>query len=149
MTDSWVMQLTKGLATLLNDTGLGTYRETGAYTAAETAIVFGKLPSTPNQIICLTPYGPTDDTTITVVTQMIQIRVRAKTFTDVVNLTEQIRDLLHRHPPVTLGTARVSSIARRSAAYMGVDTNGLHEYSSNFRFIGSRPMQPVGTLNGV
>ena len=55
------VDLFAGLAQILEDASIGVYNETGAYTTGQVGITTGVIPSTPEEIICLTPYAVRDD----------------------------------------------------------------------------------------
>jgi hypothetical protein len=139
------VQLLTGIAHLLADANLGTWRDTGVYTAAETGIVFATVPATPDQVITLTPYGVSDDPTLSDSVIGVQVRTRwaGQDPRPVMDLDGSIFNVLHGLEGVTLtGGVRVVSCFRRIGPIsMGIDTNNRWMWSSSYYATVHRPSQ--------
>lgn len=131
--------LLDGLASLLDANGIGTYLPDGyPPDSTGTAIVFAVTPAQPANVITLTKYldlpGPLGSATT-----MVQIRTRtAGSPFAAADVTDRLRDLLHRRAHFTLGNARIDLCQMESFATLGVDENGRHLRSMNFAFRGLR-----------
>ncbi|MGH3586691.1 MAG: minor capsid protein [Pseudonocardia sp.] len=126
-------QLVDGLAALLQEAGLGTYRPSGpAYGAGDTAIVAGVMPEAPDRVLLLTPYSVEDTDLPDGITGM-QVRMRAgRDPRDVGDLADDVRDLLHNRRHYQLGGVHVALSWRESQAPLGQDRHGRHELTSNY-----------------
>jgi hypothetical protein len=142
----WTTDLLTGLAVHLAAAELGTWRPTGAYTAAETGIVIRGIPQTPDRLITLAPYpldggehrGMADHDSA------LQIRVRGTTDPRVCeDLADAIFDLLDStgsdRSQLDLGGIKVIDMWRQSYTSLGVDTNGRWERSENYYLAAMRP----------
>jgi hypothetical protein len=141
----WTSDLLTGLAVHLAAAAVGTWRPTGAYTAAETGIVIRGIPQTPDRLITLAPYpldggehrGMADHDTA------VQIRIRAgtdpRTCDDLADAVFELLDSLGSDGPVNLGGIPVLDMWRQSYTSLGVDTNGRWERSENFYLLAMRP----------
>jgi len=69
--------LLTGIAQLLATAGLGVWRDTGIYTAAETGIVFDTVPQAPDRVITLTDYVVFDDPTTPLETAVYTVELPA------------------------------------------------------------------------
>lgn len=131
--------LLDGLAQLLADAGLGIYRPSGIYTAAETGITFSVVPDTPDRLICLSTYAVEDSDLSDAITG-VQIRIRAgRDPRDVNTLADEVFDLLHNRQRLDLGTAWVALLWRQSQALIGQDTHGRMELAANYYARVNRP----------
>src|SRR5690606_20165705 len=75
----WTRQLLEGLGQFLEDAGAGDWNPEGVYTAAQTAITLGGLPTTPDLAISLATYGlgqAGDDIEQTDSSVLVQFRMR-------------------------------------------------------------------------
>ena len=136
--------LLTGIAQLLATAGLGTWRDTGVYTAAETGIVMDTVPASPDRVITLTDYVVADDPTLSDSVIGVQVRTRwgGQDPRPVKDLDGSIFDVLHGMPATTLtGGVRVVSCFRRSGTSMGQDLNGRWGRSSNYYATVHRPSQ--------
>jgi minor capsid protein len=128
-----------GLAELLASAGLGVYRPDGVYEDSETGIYLHRLPESPDKAYALTPY-PVEDTGLTDVTDGIQIRMRAGPDpTEVLDMADAVRDLLHMRENTLVDGVRLSLIWRDSQAPMGQDPHGREELTSNYYARSNRP----------
>lgn len=128
--------LLAGLAQDLHDAGAGTYRPTGAYQPSETAIVFGAMPDSPNRVICLATYGPSDDhPEVALGVRRVQVRTRGLpgNYLDAVNLDNTCFDALHGLEHRQYGTAHANQILRLSGGPLGQDATKRWEMSSNYQ----------------
>lgn len=131
-----------GLATLLDGATSLTYRDTGAYTSAETGIVIGTVPQNPPSLVALIPYPLTDDPTLSDSVMGLQVRCRVGTHDprDVTDLADEVFDALHGHPAVDLSaTARLLFAERVSGVPLGEDGSGFPEWSDSYQLTLHRP----------
>jgi len=127
--------LLTGIAQLLATASLGTWRDTGIYTAAETGIVFDTVPATPDRVITLTDYVVSDDPTLSDSVIGVQVRTRwaGADPRPVKDLDGAIFNALHGLESVTLtGGIHIVSMFRRSGTSMGQDLNSRWARSSNY-----------------
>jgi hypothetical protein len=141
----WTSDLLTGLAEHLTAAGVGTWRPSGAYTAAETAIVIRGIPQTPDKLITLAPYpldggehrGMADHDSA------LQVRVRGTTdprvAEDLADAVFTALDSLGSNGPVDLGGVKVVDMWRQSYTSLGTDTSGRWERSENFYLAAMRP----------
>lgn len=123
-----------GLAQLLDDAGVGTYRPSGTYAADETAIVFVKMPAAPDRCICITAYTyanwpdePEDQ-------QRIQIRCRGarNDMLDASRLRGAVYDQVHGLTNRNFGSVHATQILQQSSVPMGVDDSDRNEFADNY-----------------
>lgn len=137
---TFLVDLVDGLATLLDAEGVATYRATGVYTAAETAITDTVMPDSPDRAVVLTAYDTTDDPALTDCTVSVQVRTRAGADPrQVADLDEAVFAVLHALTDAQFGTARVALMKRDNSAPMGRDSNGRFERTSNYTARAQRP----------
>ncbi|MFD9069489.1 minor capsid protein [Streptomyces lasiicapitis] len=129
-----------GLARLLAEHGVGTYRPDGFYAEGETAITDTVMPEGPDRVICLTAYPVTESAALTDTVLAVQVRTRAGPDPrEVAALDEAVFAALHASGRHTFGTARISLVWRFSAGSLGADANGRQERTSNYRLRANRP----------
>jgi len=136
--------LLTGIAQLLAAASLGTWRDTGVYTALETGIVFDTVPQSPDRVITLTDYVVSDDPTLSDSVIGVQVRTRwgGQDPRPVKDLDGSIFDALHGLEGVTLtGGVHIVSMFRRSGVGMGTDINNRWMRSSNYYATVHRPSQ--------
>jgi len=138
---SWTNRLLAGIGQHLAANAGATWRPTGAYTTADKwPVVITAVPASPDEVIVLTPYSVTDDFGTSDVVQGVQVRTRGtRDPRPVSDRNDAIYDALHGLAHVVLNGVHIVSIERNSAAYLGVDANGRHEYTSNFYVQAARP----------
>ena len=127
--------LLTGVAQILAAAGVGTWRDTGVYVAAETGIVLDTLPASPDNIITLTDYAVSDDPTLSDSVIGVQVRTRCggQDPRPVKDLDGAIFNALHGLESVTLtGGVHVVSMVRRSGVSLGQDENSRWMKSSNY-----------------
>ena len=127
--------LLTGVAQLLAAANLGTWRDTGIYTAAETGITLDVVPQSPDNIITLTDYVISDDPTLSDSVIGVQVRTRwgDQDPRPVKDLDGAIFNVLHGLEAVTLtGGVHIVSMVRRSGVSMGQDANNRWMRSSNY-----------------
>jgi hypothetical protein len=127
--------LLTGVAQLLAAANLGTWRDSGIYTAAETGIVFDVIPVSPDNIVTLTDYAVSDDPTLSDSVIGVQVRTRlgGQDPRPVKDLDGAIFNVLHGLESVTLtGGVHIVSMVRRSGASLGQDANNRWMRSSNY-----------------
>lgn len=136
-------QILTGLAELMEQAGLGVYRSDEVIHDYEAGIFLHRLPESPDRAYVLTPY-PVEDTGLTDVIDAIQIRMRAgPNPTDVLDMADAVRNLLHMRESTTLGDVHVSLIWRESQGQMGQDSHGREELTSNYYARSNRPSDHV------
>lgn len=136
-------QLMTGLAELMEEAGLGVYRPDGVIEDYEVGIYLHRMPEGPDKAYALTPY-PVEDTGLADVIDGIQIRMRAgPNPTEVLDMADAVRNLLHMREGTTFGELRVSLFWRQSQAQMGQDTHGREELTSNYYARSCRPSAHV------
>jgi hypothetical protein len=138
----WTTNLLNGLGELLAGAGIGEWRPGGVYEVGETAIVIAAMPPEPERVVCLTAYPVTDHISQADVTVGVQVRTRAgRDPTEVQDLDDQVRDVLHGLEQVVIGEVSVVQMYRQSAAALppGRDSRDRHERISNFYVDAMRP----------
>ncbi|MEU8035710.1 minor capsid protein [Streptosporangium sp. NPDC049078] len=139
---SWTTDLLTAFAEQLHAEGVGTWKPTGTYTSGETAIVFGRLPTTPDRAIALACYGVdqgADDPVSTDGTQGVQLRLRGTTDPRVVDgIADTAFDVLQGW---RLPAAGILLCTRRIQAPMGSDGNGRWERADSYHLLTHRPTQ--------
>lgn len=137
--------LLTGLAVLLDEQGLGTFRgDETAYEPEETAIVLGKLPQTPDRAIALTSYPVEDDDELSDSILGVQVRTRweGEDLRLVTDLSDEIFDYLHGREGFTLSTGiTIVLCERNSGAPLGQDENRRWEHSDNYYLTLWRPSE--------
>ncbi|MEU6342222.1 minor capsid protein [Streptomyces sp. NPDC046977] len=129
----YTSDLTAGLAQLLDDENIGAYRPNGPpFTSADTAIVLGNMPSSPDRVICLNPY-PVEDTGLSNAITAVQFRFRAGADpAAVLDMADAVFDALDNREHFTLGTVPVDLAWRFSQLPWGADTLGREELTANY-----------------
>jgi hypothetical protein len=140
---SWTTDLLTAFAVLLDSEGVGVRRPAGSvYTASETAIVFGRLPTEPDRAIALAAYGVdqgADDPVNTDSTQGVQLRMRGTKDPRVVDeIADAAFDVLQGASLLAVG---VLQITRRINAPLGSDSNGRWERADSYSLLVHRPTQ--------
>ncbi|MFE6500773.1 minor capsid protein [Kitasatospora sp. NPDC057738] len=131
--------LIEGFAVMLADAGLGTWRPSGVYTAAETGITVAMMPPEPDRAICLTPY-PVADGPMTEAVVGVQVRMRAgRDPRAVLGLADGVFDLLHNRAHAVVGGIKCPLIWRNSQAWIGADSRDRMELTANYYLNVSRP----------
>lgn len=133
--------LLRGLAQLLASEGLGTWKETAGYTAAETGIVIDATPDSLSRAIQLTAYPVEDDEQFSTDVVGVQIISRWEGVNPLPSreLDSRIFDTI-QGLAVTLATGvRVAYIRRTSGASLGVDASKRWARSSNYYLTVHRP----------
>ena len=136
--------LVEGFAMLLaaGPAPVGTWRTAGDYQAAETGIVVGVLPQSPDRVIALTAYGVDDDPSLSdsVIGLQVITRWGGQDPRPVGRLTSRVFDALHGLHDVVLPTGvRVVQCLRRSWVSMGQDQSSRWRTSQNFYATVHRP----------
>jgi hypothetical protein len=137
---SWTGDLMAGLGQFLNDEGVGIWRSSGVYTANEVGIVLDVVPSSPSQVITLTPYMSTDAVGLSDSELSVQVRVRGTADPRTAYaLDDAAFEAMQNLPRTVLNGVTVVGAWRTSSAYLGADSNQRHERSSNYRLLVHRP----------
>ena len=128
--------LLTGLAADLHSGSCGTWRASGVYTVAETAIIFGNIPQYPDRCITLTAYGVSDDPSLSDSVIGVQVRTRWGGLDPrlVNDLDDLIFARLHGRTNFTVNGVVVVQCHRNSAGSLGQDQNGRWMNSSNYYF---------------
>ncbi|GCD94075.1 minor capsid protein [Embleya hyalina] len=133
------LDLIDGLARLLAARGLVTYDPTGA-----SGDVFAEhMPAGPDSVVVLALYGgPEPDSRIPVDEPSLQVRVRGTADPRTSRRRSYaIYSALHGLTRTALpdGTWLVLCVAQAPPASMGVDANGQHEHTTNYRLTVGAP----------
>lgn len=132
----------EGFAQLLATAGVGTWSPAGSYTSAQTGIVIGLLPASPDRLIVLAAYGVTDDPSLSDTVQGLQVTTRwgGQDPREVSRLTAKVFNELHGLEQVILtGGVHVVDCYRRSHTSIGQDANGRWRTVQNFYCTVHRP----------
>jgi hypothetical protein len=116
--------LIAGLAQLLEDAGLVTYRSDGTnYTPTETGVGYKYMPELPNRFVTLTPYGANNDQPVTTLgNQPVQVKMRGTADPqDVDDLGDGIFQALHGVTDRMFGSVHVVQILRVSSIPLGME----------------------------
>lgn len=126
-----------GIAQRLEDAGAATYRsDSTPYLPGETAVVFGTMPDTPNRVVCLALYGPSDDhPDLALGVRRLQVRSRGNpgSYLDAVDLDEACFNALHGLTHQQWGAAHANQVLRISGVPLGQDALKRWEISSNYQ----------------
>lgn len=124
--------LLQGVAELLDAEGVGVYSPNTPLPAGATGIILGRMPDGPDRALCLTPYPVADDDSTDSVTG-IQVRMRAGVNPlDVLDLSDAVFNVLHDRRSWTARGVRVEISWRNSEAWIGQDSRGREELTSNY-----------------
>lgn len=135
MSDTYDVDLARGIGQFLAARGHGTWRDTGAYATDETGIVLDKMPDNPANAIVLSPYGVSDDVSMSGNTTGLQIRTRAAGQDPAASRLKatQVFLELHGRSQLTLPTGLlVVQMYRQSATSGGQDSAGRWSMIQNF-----------------
>ncbi|WP_445524803.1 minor capsid protein [Streptomyces cyslabdanicus] len=123
-----------GVAELLAAEGVGVYSPDAPLPAGVTGVVLGRVPDGPDRALGLTPYPVADDDSTDSVTG-IQARMRAgPNPLDVVALADRVFNVLHNRRSWDAHGVRVEISWRNSQAWIGQDSRGREELTSNYYF---------------
>lgn len=139
---SFTTDLLSGIAQLLEDTGQGTWKPTGAYATDDpTPIIIKSVPASPDRVITLSEYSVSDDPTLSDSVKGLQVRFRAgRDPRTVDDMADDAFDVLHGLQGVELSTGvLIVQSYRQSSALLGADDNGRHERSDNYYLTVHRP----------
>ncbi|WP_405659726.1 minor capsid protein [Streptomyces sp. RK9] len=137
---SFLTETIDGLARLLAEHQVASYRPDAVYSAGETAITDTVMPEQPDRIVCLTVYAIEESAALTDAVFTVQVRTRAGPDPrEVAALDEQVFTVLHGLRRLALPTARITLAHRVSAAPIGADALGRLERTSNYQLRGHRP----------
>ncbi len=136
MTAGLYDNLLVGVGVALNAAALGTWNTSGAYTSAQTGIVLGVIPQTPDRIIALTAYGISDSPGISDSVVGLQVRTRwsGADPRPVYDLDDALFSYLQGKTAWTLSTGVVVVECHRISgpASLGQDANNRWSLSSNY-----------------
>jgi hypothetical protein len=130
----YTSSLLDGIAGLLAEAGVGVWRPDGVIEDPDTGIFRGVTPDKPDRAIGLTAYPVADDDSANAVTGM-QARMRAGRDPNAIDdLADAVWDVLHNRRQYRVGDIYVALSWRQSQAWIGQDTQGRMELTSNFYF---------------
>lgn len=130
----YTSSLLDGIAGLLAEAGVGVFRPDGVIEDPDTGIFRGVMPDSPEQAIGLTAYPVEDNEHAEAITG-VQMRMRAGRNPDALDdLADAVWDVLHNRQHYTAGGIHVALSWRQSQAWIGQDTQGRMELTSNFYF---------------
>lgn len=126
--------LVRGVAQLLHDEGKGTYRPAGGYQPAETAIVFGELPSTPDRVIAISVYGADDEGQVPLSRLRLQFLCRGvpNNTLDAGEVAGGVFTVMQGLEHLQCGTAHINLSQRVSRITLGADENQRQLRSDNY-----------------
>ena len=124
--------LLDGLATELDTAGVATYRPDTPLVDGETAITFGSMPDRPDRCVTLSTYPLTDAPRESKSLVGVQVRSRAESYLDAVDLNVAIFNALHGLTGRQYGTCHLVQLLRSSSVPMGEDGDQRWEHSANF-----------------
>jgi hypothetical protein len=132
---SYTSNLLDGIAGLLAEAGVGVFRPDGMVGADETGIFRAVMPDQPDRALGLTAY-PVEDSEHTDAITGVQIRMRAGPgdVDAIDDLADAVFDALHNRQHYEVGGVHVALSWRQSQAWIGQDTHGRMELTSNFYF---------------
>ncbi|MEU4332330.1 minor capsid protein [Nonomuraea dietziae] len=137
---SWTTDILTAIAEHLHAQGVAVWKPAGGYISTDTAITFGRLPSTPDRAIALAAYGVdqfADDPVNTDGTQGVQLRLRGTTDPRVVDdIADRAFDALQGWQNPAAG---ILLCTRRINAPMGVDGNQRWERADSYHLLVHRP----------
>lgn len=114
-----------GIAQMIADNGIASYKPSGVYSAAETAIVFGGWPQAPDRCITLNYTPVTDQTMAAFGRGILDIGYRGAAGDPFgpSDMAVPVFELIHGMRQHTLGTSHVIQILRDHVAPMESDGN--------------------------
>jgi len=131
---SYAKDLLTGIAQMISDSNIALYKPSGAYGAADRAIVFGAWPQAPDKCIVLNYTPVTLATMIPMERGILEVHIRGAAG-DVFDSTETaaaIRDLLQGIRSTPLGTANVIQILHNNSVPLVQDANKRFEHVETF-----------------
>lgn len=133
--------LLKGIAQLLQTEGIGTWKESASYTAAETGIVIDATPETLSRAIQLSTYGVTDDEEGATDVVGLQIMVRWEGASPLPSraLDSKIFNALQGRSVLLATGVQINNCRRASSASLGIDGSKRWTRSSNYYVTVYRP----------
>ncbi len=132
------VDLFDGLASLIQQAGIGVYKPTGVYLPNEVAVTMAITPDKPDKNITVTTY-PVEDTDLTTVITGVQFKLRAGRDPRVVEAAaDSLYDLFHNKRHYRLGPIHVELSWRQSATWLGQDSDQRIERVENFYFRAER-----------
>lgn len=130
----YTSSLLDGIGGLLQEAAVGVYSPDIVIGPSETGIFRGVVPDEPDRAIGLTAY-PVEDTDLTDTITGVQFRMRAGRDPNAIDdLADTVFDLFHNRQHYDCGAVRVALSWRQSQAWIGQDTHGRMELTSNFYF---------------
>lgn len=131
-----------GIAQLLEDAGVGTWKPTGSYLTTDTRPIYvQEAPGTPDRVIVVAHYPVTNVARTRDVIEGVQVRNRGVPGDPrpALDDADAIRAALDGRQHVLLGAVHVSLIEWRSGAPLGQDGNRRWETVQNFYLSTARP----------
>lgn len=138
MADGYKSALLVGLAELVHAAGIAVWRPDGDYDPGQRGIWMMSLPPTDGEGIAIAPYLDLPGKLATNATAVQFLTRGTKNATVGLDVTDELRDLLHRRKHVTVGGIRIDLITQTSFGPLGKDANGRHEFAQNFSLLGMR-----------
>ncbi|MBK3563227.1 MULTISPECIES: minor capsid protein [unclassified Streptomyces] len=130
----YTSSLLDGIAGLLDEAGVGVFQPDDVIEDPATGIFRGVMPDSPDRAIGLTAY-PVEDTDLTDAITGVQIRMRAGRDPDAIDdMADSVWGVLHNRRQYRVGDIYVALSWRQSQAWIGQDTQGRMELTSNYYF---------------
>ncbi len=130
----YTSSLLDGIAGLTEAAGIGVFRPDFVIEDPDTGIFRGVMPDKPDRAIGLTAY-PVQDSDLPDAVTGVQFRMRAGRDPDAIDdMADAVWDAFHNRQHYDCGGIHVALSWRESQAWIGQDTHGRMELTSNFYF---------------
>lgn len=117
------------VATVLNDTGTGTYRPAGYDGTEAWPIHFRQVPAEPDEVLVVSCYGIGGAHQLGV---QVLVQGNAESTVSAEDKADQVRTRLHGLTGLAYGATTLALLAFTSMAELGFDSNGREEITVNF-----------------
>lgn len=116
---------------------IASYLQTGGAGTVGTDIFKGNMPDSPDECLAVYAYaGDVPDKSIDIERPSVQIKTRALTAGDALDLAEQALAVLHKATSQTInGVLYYYISANQSPAHLGRDEKGRYMYAVNFNIV--------------
>ncbi len=131
---TYTNDLLNGLGALLAAEGVGVWRPDDVIEAGEVGLFRGVMPDEPDVAVAINDYPVADDDTTNAVTG-VQFRMRAGRDPNVIgDLADAVFNRLHNRRQYRVGDLYIALSWRQSQAWIGQDSQGRMELTSNYYF---------------
>jgi len=141
VTVGYTREFLEGVASILDDAGVGVYSPDAALDPGDTAITIRRQGDSPDRCVTLTPYVPriTEGRDTLVLGVQVICRGVPRDPLDVDDIADEVYNALHELSDARIGDAFVGISWRASHGHLDVDANGRYRTTSNFYFATSQP----------